>query len=343
MNHEIFKEWIVLSILGELGDQDRDTLERHLADCADCRAEREDIGSFFSLVREARVAEPSDEVLRGARRSLRAALALEAGSAERVAGSPEKRLTQDGAWSRFGFSRFPTGGLRGWTARLNPGRVLVAGAAAVLVGFMAGYIVFRGSGSHVADRPPADVGPVAELGAPVYRNVRLADVDPRTSEVDIQYDLVRSARFKAGIDDERVQKALAQAVMNDDNAGARLQAINTISAYVANPRDQEIKRALIRAVKTDPNPGVRKQALYVLYQMPFDGEIKQACFDVLATDGNEGLRIAAINMLAVAVLDGHLGGKEIMDAVGARLRKDDNDYIRIQSGTFLQEVNGHGE
>jgi hypothetical protein len=258
-------------------------------------------------------------------------------------GSPENRPTQDGAWSRFGLSRFPTSGLRGWTARLDPGRVLVAGAAAVLVGFIAGYIVFRGSGANVPNGSPADLGPIAELGAPMYRNVRLADVDPRTSEVDIQYDLVRSARLKAGIDDERVQRALAQAVMNDDNAGARLQAINTISAYVANPRAVEIKRALIRAVKTDSNPGVRKQALYVLYQMPFDDEIKQACFDVLATDGNEGLRIAAINILAVAVLDGHLEGKEILDAVGQRLQKDDNDYIRIQTGTFLQEVNGHGE
>jgi hypothetical protein len=221
--------------------------------------------------------------------------------------------------------------------------VIAAGAAAVLVGFLTGYIVFRGGGPKEATRLPADLAPVAELGAPVYRNVRLADVDPRTSEVDIQYDLVRSARLRAGIDDERIQRALAQAVMNDDNPGARLQAINTISAYVEKPRDEEIKQALIRAVKTDPNPGVRKQALYVIYQMPFDEEIKQVCFDVLAADSNEGLRIAAINMLALAVLDGRVEGREILDAVGTRLRKDDNDYIRIQSGTFLQEVNGHGK
>ena len=89
---------------------------------------------------------------------------------------------------------------------------------------------------------------------------------------------------------------------------------------------------------------MRKQALYVLYQMPFDDDIKDACLHVLASDENEGLCvIAAINMLAVAVLEGQLAGKDVMDAVGTRLQSDDNNYIRIQSGAFLQEVNGNGE
>jgi anti-sigma factor RsiW len=348
MKHEIFREWIVLSVYGELGHEERKSLDRHLAECAPCRAELQELGSFVSLVREAGVPGPSDEVLRGARRSLRDALASGAAFAERAVGTPEKNLTQDGAWSRSGASRFPAGGLRVWLASLSPGRAVLAGAAAIAVGFVAGYFVFnapdRGGVERGVTGPSrADLRPAAELGAPVYRNVRLADVDPRTSEVDIEYDLVRPARLKAGIDDERVQKALAHAVTNEENPGKRLQAINTISAYVAKPGDEEIKRALIRAVKTDPNPGVRKQALYVLYQLPFDDDIKRACLEVLASDGNEGLRIAAINMLAVAALDGQVQGQEILDEAGARLQKDDNDYIRIQSGTFLQEVNGHGE
>jgi hypothetical protein len=171
----------------------------------------------------------------------------------------------------------------------------------------------------------------------------MAGIDPRTNQVELEYDVIRPARLRAGVEDGRVQRVLAQAVTSDENPGTRLQAINTIGAYVARPVDEEVKRALIRAATADPNAGVRKQALYVLYQLPLDEDIKQACLRVLASDENEGLRIAAINMLSVAVLDGRIEGKEVLDAVGTRIRNDHNEYIRIQSGAFLQEVNGNGE
>jgi len=317
MTHDTYKEWILLSILGELGDGERRNLEAHLAECAGCRAEFEEAKSLIALVGETVASGPSNETLREARRSLREALSA----------TGPRRL---GAASRVG---------AGWFSHM---RVAFAGAAAIAVGFLAGYLVFgRIEQGPVNPRTVGIAEPERELGAPAYRNVRLANVDPRTNEIELEYDMIRPARLKAGIDDERVRSVLAQAVMNDDNAGTRIRAINTIGTYGGAPQGAEIERALIQAVKTDPNAGVRKQALYVLYRMPFDDDIKRACLDVLANDENEGLRIAAINMLAVAMLEGRLQGKEIVDAVGARLQSDRNDYIRIQSETFLQEVNGN--
>lgn len=319
MTHDTYKEWILLSVLDELGDEERRNLEVHLAECAGCRAEFEEAKSFIALVGETAAARPSDETLRDARRSLREA------------------LYATGA-RRFG------AGSRVWAGWLPPMRTAFAGAAAIAIGFLAGYLVFGRMEKGVVSSRPVDIAqPDHELGVPAYRNVRLANVDPRTNEIELEYDMIRPARLKAGIDDERVRSVLAQAVMNDDNPGTRLRAINTIGTYGGAPQGAEIERALIQAVKTDPNAGVRKQALYVLYRMPFDDDIKRACLDVLANDENEGLRIAAINMLAVAMLEGRLQGKEIVDAVGARLQGDRNDYIRIQSETFLQEVNGNAQ
>jgi hypothetical protein len=349
MRHETFKEWILLSLVGELAEDEQRSLDAHLAGCAGCRAELEVAKAYVALIEKARVTGPSEDMLQEARRGLRDALSNTEGFADRAAVSSETLSTRDGAWSTPGRSRVPVGGLWGWLGRLNPARVALVGAAAIVIGFAAGYLVFGRAGRVVTPRPAGttpsiDVaGSAHELGPSSYRNVRLGGVDPRSGEVEIEYDMIRPARFKAGIEDERVQKILAMAVMNDDNPGARLQAINTIGAYVEKPRDQDIKRALIHAVKTDPNPGVRKQALYVLYQMPFDDDIKDACLHVLAADGNEGLRIAAINILAVAMLDGHLKGEDVFGAVGARLQRDENGYIRTQSGAFIQEVNGHGE
>jgi len=332
MTHDTYKEWILLSILGELGDSDQRTLDAHLTECGDCRAELEEARSVVALVGKTGAAHPTDDALREARRSLHDALS-------RTRGRRVEAGSRAGSFAGAG-----------WLSHLfSQRRVAFAGAAAIAVGFLAGYLVFgRTERGALSPRPAGTVqvqsepsgmakGP-GERGGTIYRNVRLANVDPRTNEVELEYDIVRPARLKAAMDDERVRNVLAQAVMNDDNVGARLQAINTIGTYADLPRGGEIERALIRAVMTDPNAGVRKQAIYVLYRMPFDDDIKRACLDVLANDENEGLRIAAINILAVAMLEGHLQGKEISDAVGARLQNDPNDYIRIQSGAFTQEV-----
>jgi hypothetical protein len=331
MAHDHYKERILLSVLGELGDADQRVLDVHLAECAECRAEFEETRSFAALVVETAAVRPSDDALGDARRRLRDALS-------KTGALPFGAKSRSGAGSHAG---------AGWLSLLFSGkRVAFAGAAALVVGFVAGYIVFgRGidSGKQVtvAPQPGGKAQVQSESGGTVYRNVRLADVDPRTNEVELVYDVVRPARLKAAMDDARVRNILAQAVMNDENAGARLQAINTIGTYSGAPQGEEIKMALIRAAKTDANAGVRKQALYVLYRMPFDEDIKRACIDVLTNDENEGLRIAAINMLAVAMLEGHLEGQEIVDAVGARLQKDPNDYIRIQSEAFIQEVSSN--
>jgi hypothetical protein len=354
MKHESYEEWIVLAALGELGAEDTLALDAHVAGCAECRAEREAVASFMSLAGRAGVTGPSDELLREARRALRESIVRETELAGQAAAFRERSLTQDGAWSTPGHSRYPSGAFRGWAARLTPGRAVLAGAGAMAVGLLAGYLLFGRALHGGAPVPAGDaarrtaskgepLGRSAEMGAPSYRNIRVAGVDPRTNQVDLEYEVIRPARLRAGVEDERVQRVLAQAVMNEANPGTRLQAINTIGAYVARPIDEDVKQALIRAVRADPNAGVRKQALFVLYQMPLDEDIKQACLHVLAADENEGLRIAAVNMLSVAVLDGRIEGKEVMEAVGTRLQSDDNDYIRIQSGAFLQEVNGNGE
>jgi hypothetical protein len=341
MTHETFKELMRLAVLDEIGEDARRSLEGHLADCSECRAEFRELESLFSLVGENRGAEPTDEMLWEARRDLRAALAEEPAPGVRPAESNKKRLTQGMAWSGLGSAVSPASGVSNW---IRGFRMAFAGAAAVAAGVLIGYLVFgRVSPTMVEPAPVELAGPADAIGGPDYRNVRFVNIDPRNGEVEFEYDVVRPARFKAGINDERVQRMLANVVTSNGNPGARLEAINTIGAFVEEPRDERIKQALVQAARSDPNPGVRKHALYVLYQMPFDNDIKEACLHVLGNDNNAGLRIAAINILAAATLDGHLENKDLSDAVGQDLARDENGFIRAQYGAFLQEVNGNGE
>lgn len=340
MKHDTFKELMRLAILDELGEEGRKSLEGHLDDCAECKAEFAELESLVTLVGESRGAEPSDEMLWEARRNLRAALANEPVPGVKPAESLLKRLTQGMAWSGSPSAVSPASGVSSWVRGF---RVTFAGAAAVAAGVLIGYLAFgRVAPVNVDPAPNVLSGTEDMIGGPDYQNIRFVNVDPRSGEVEFEYDVVRPARLKAGVDDERVQRMLASAVTSG-NPGARLEAINTIGAYIEEPKDDKIKQALVHAARFDANPGVRKHALYVLYQMPFDDDIKEACLHVLGNDTNAGLRIAAINILAAATLDGHLENRDLSDAVGADLAREENKFIKTQYGEFLQEVNGNGE
>jgi hypothetical protein len=342
MKHEKYKEWIQLAIFGELGDEDRRVLEAHTDDCADCRAEFEELTGMMALVGTARAAEPTDHELLEARgrlsKSIRDQRIEKSAAIQHAATVGRDRYDRRPHWAR----------LIGWLQG-GPGRVAFAGAAAVAVGIFIGYLAFARLGVQpgpAADRTDQPISLAQdhsgqELGPTSYANVKFVDVDPRTGQVRLEYDVVRPVRLRADIGDERVQRMLAHTVLNEKNPGVKLQAIQTIDAYVEHPEDEEVKNALIQALKTDSSPGVRKHALYVLYKMPFDENIKDACLFVLSNDQNAGMRVAAINILAAATLDGHVVGKEVYDAMEEQAGED--DYMRIRQGAFMQEVNGNGD
>ncbi|UCG51578.1 MAG: HEAT repeat domain-containing protein [Candidatus Latescibacterota bacterium] len=352
MKHDKFKEWIQLAILDEIEADQRRLLDQHLEECAECRTEFEELRHVMTVVGESRAAEPTEQMLREARRRLRETIAQEAVPVdERLAKEPVaslwRRLTQGMARSGIRHTASPTFSTIGRVGWLRGYRVALAGVTAVAVGFLAGYLAFgrmapqpEGVASQgIATESVAETG--QELGPTSYANVRFVDVDPRSGQVKLEYDIVRPVRLRADIEDERVQRMLAYTVLNEENPGVKIQAIQTIDAYVESPEDEQVKTALIQALKTDPSPGVRKHALYVLYKMPFDQAVKDACLYVLANDENPGMRIAAINVLAAATLEGHLPGKEVYDALRAQGSED--DYIRIRSGAFMEEVNGNVE
>ncbi len=346
MTHKKYKEWIQLWVLDELGDEERRSLEAHLEECPECQTEFQEMTAFMTLVGDNRAAEPTDRMLREARRNLREAIAQEAGLGRQPEELLVKRPAQGMAWSGSRSPASPPGASRAWMGFFRGSRIAFAGAAAVAVGFLAGYVAFGRMAplpESVDTRPPILAQTDHELGPPDYSNVRLVNVDPRNGKVELEYDMVRPIRLKADFGDERVQRMLVRAVVNENSPGAQIRAIEMIDAYADRPQDEKIKRALITALTSDAVPGVRKHALYVLYKMPFDEDIKEACLSVLANDENAGLRIAAINMLAQATLEGQIDGKDVYDAVGAQLKEDENDYIRIQSDVFTQEVNGNGE
>jgi HEAT repeat protein len=141
-------------------------------------------------------------------------------------------------------------------------------------------------------------------------------------------------KVKGSINDERIQKVLTYALVQEQNPGVRLRAINAIGDSQVKP-DPEIKKALITTLKSDENAGVRREALSLLQKFPFDQETKEAFLYVLEHDKNAALRIAVIQSLSTTK---KAGDKEVMNVLKERVETDNNNFIRMKAKAVLQEV-----
>ena len=318
MRHEQYKEWLQLLMYDELSADEKTALDQHLLQCAECRQEMEELKQFHATLLQAGPITPDESLLQDARRSLRSAL--------------RSARVKPPLWNRMADS---------FTEFILPNYKLVLGGGATLaVGILVGRLAFVPGTPSTGVQVPLGQ-PAAFLdGDPRIANVRFINSDVSSGEMEFTFDAVSPVHMKGNINDERVQKVLAHALVNDENPGVRLRSVSAFSTQTQKLKtpDKEVKAALILAVKTDGNPGVRKEALKALLSFPFDDEIKQAFLDVLMRDENPALRIAAINSLDSVRLQGQGGDKDLLEVLKQRMQSDDNSYIRIRAKAVMEEI-----
>ncbi len=308
MRHEKYRQWLLLSLYEELDSRRERHLEQHLKQCSACRLERDELRGFHALVDEARW-ETDASLLNEARAQLRGALRSE--------------LRPDGS-DRWG----------GWLAFLHGFgfRHALVGSGCGLAGLAVGFLLFRAPA-------PAGVGAgqFADFSTAGVANVEFVDADASDGQVEITFDAVRPVRLKGNVNDPMIQKALAQTLLNGSNAGLRMQALGLLGD---KPKtiDHQVKLALIRSMKFDENTGVRKRALNALSETVFDKEVKEALLHVLLHDENPGMRVAAISALDAEAGRGPSVDPTLLKKLEDKLDSEKNDYIRLRSKAFLEEV-----
>ena len=320
MNHEKYREWVQLSLHDELAAEERKMLTRHLETCNECRDDVAKLQKLNSLVKQNKSWEPDDELLREARMELRAALRL------------EQRRKQDGnSLVEFLSNLF------------NPKLVIAFGGAAMLaIGMTLGYFVLPGN-----DKPGMTISTqLAEnasfdQGEAKITNVHFIGGRQEGSDVEFTFDAITPVHIRGNVNDDRVQKVLTHALLNEDNPGVRLRSVNAIASQAEQPRpmqDQSIKNALLKALKSDENPAVRKEALKALSKFSLDDDVKRVFLSVLIHDNNSGIRIAVINILDSARVEGKQFDQDVLDVLKQRMKSDDNNYIRIRAKAALEEI-----
>ena len=330
MKHEQFREWVQLSVVGELSDAMQELLDNHLRECSECREELARLKQFTAAIAGDTPLAVDDRLLREAREQLRVALL-------------ERRF-------RTSIAARALEVMREWFARDY--RMSLAGVAMSALGVFIGYVIFSQPQTVHENALPVEPGVVLQAsetangrepftqGETRTSNVNLIDAGGRDGIVDFTFDAVTPMHVRGNINDERVQKVLARALTTEDNAGVRLKTVNALASQMPAQKtpDPGTKAALISALEGDENPGVRQQALCVLLRYRFDGEIREALVYTLMHDKNSGMRIAAINGLATASVDGYEMNSDILEVLKHKIQSDKNNYVRRQAQTVLEEV-----
>ena len=330
MKHRQFTEWLQLSAIGELTGEEQELLDVHLPECSECRTELASIKSLASVVAGHRPVEVTEDLLLEARQQLRAAL-LEL----RLKRSPFDRLLD--------YVR---------TLAKREYRIVFSGVALSALGVFLGYVIFTPprlveqshelSGQPIVQQAIQTAGTNQSFtqGETRTSNVQLINSDRGDGTVELTFDAVTPMHVRGNINDERVQKVLARALVSEENPGTRLRTMNAIASQSSDQKllDPHVKAALLSALKGDDNPGVRQEALRVLLRYTFDSEIRAGLVYTLTHDENSGMRIAAINGLAAASIDGHRMDQDILDMLKRKIQSDNNTYVRRQARTVVEEV-----
>lgn len=297
---------------GELAGRKLAEMELHLGTCAECSGELERLRSLISGLEAVRPGVlVTDELLSEARAELRIALRHERNTPTywtRIADAVSRVLAP-------------------------PARIAFGGIAMLVVGFIAGYVVFvnrEAGSSHGEKSSSADRSRIT--------NLRFTEQQDGSGDVDITFDDLTPMHMRGKIADPGIQKVLTYALQNEDNPGIRLRVVSAFSQQGNSVRDLEVKAALILALRSDRNAGVRRQALLALRRYPYDDQIKDALLNTLMTDRNPGLRVAAINALDTAVTPSVRNDQNLLNALEERSTQDNNNYVRLKAKAVLQEV-----
>jgi hypothetical protein len=319
MKHNDYQELLRLSFIDELNDEDRRVLDDHVKTCRDCRDEVEELRKLGMLLERGQRFTITDQMLDEARRELRVALRLR----------QSRRPFWAGILEQFDAFAAPAA------------RVALGGAAMILVGLATGYLLFKSSETTAVSGISKAVGQgAAQSTETTIANFRFVGQSLQQNDVEFTFDLVTPVHMKGSISDAMVQRVMAQALMNEQNPGARLRTVSAIADQVETLKDsdKEIKVALLQAVKGDANVGVRKQALRALQRFPLDNEIKDALLFVLKNEENPGIRIEVIGFLQSPEQSRQPVDQDLLSVLKDKMQSDNNNYVRIRAKHFYEEV-----
>ena len=328
MKCELAHERIVTGAYGELPDDQAHELDRHLAECAGCRQEREQLLAMKVLADALPVVEPGPNLV--ARSRLRLDEALDALPAMHWYERVVQRLMNSVA------------GLQ--AAPLAACLLLVAGLGA---GGLGGFEFAQNRAAHAAATTPALA--TAKVPAPAQATAaaqpEIANVasisgivrQPGTEMVEVSYKQLVPRKINGSLDDPEIRQLLMLATENSSSAGVRDDSVGLLAAECRAGHSCQgagIRDALMVALRYDRNAAVREKALEGLEPyVSQDVRVRNAVLEALLNDSDPRIRTESINLLEPVEADTSV--RQVLYSVST---SDDNPQIRNTSRQVLSRV-----
>lgn len=322
MNKEKFIEQAQLYLMDELNQSEKIEFENLIMENDELKREFDSIKQMFESFTTSRPEEVDEKLLVSARNNLMRSIRNEA-----VKETASEKILK---WLKNIFIV---------NYKLSFGSLTL-----VVIGVFVGYFLFYSSNQQIATvSKSVDLDNLSQYETGVS-NIRIPNPFLKGGEIEVIFGGTGGTSpisYKGTADDPIIQRALATALVTQENPGLKLRTVNTLASTVQSDQfipDPKVKSALITAMKNDKNPAVRREALNVLQKFSFDQEIRDAYLYVLSNDSNSGLRVAAINALANLKVQGNSLDEKIINVLNKKAENDDSDFIRLRAASLIKEV-----
>ncbi len=285
-----FASLVVFYVCDEVNEQEREAIERHLAECAACRAqlaeEREFQNAILSLPQSGDRLDAAGVLLSQFRSEL----------AEKLDDLQVPAVSE----------RVPAfGWLRGWMV-LHPAW---SAGTLVLLGLVAGTKYSQWSNArndNGAQDQVVNVRPSSQLTDDQLSKMAVAGINFTPSpysgskNVRVRLNAEQPIELDGNVDDSNVRNVLTFVVENGErfDSGVRLDCLDALKPRA---EDAKVRAVLLAAARRDQNPAVRLKALEALRDTENDSALQQALLDTLQHDSNPGVRVEAVNLLVRAL------------------------------------------
>jgi anti-sigma factor RsiW len=331
MKCKVAQERIVAAAYGELAGEQAQELERHLAGCAECGLEQEQLLALKELAGANPVMEPDANLV--ARSRLKLDAALDALPARRWHEQLGQRIRNNFALLM--------------AAPVAACLLLMAGVGAGLLGgtelaaHRAGHtaaVQATAAWATSAQAPRAQAQPDTSAGiaAPSeIANISSIVREPNSHRVEVRYNQVVPQRIEGSLDDPAIRQLLMLASENATSTGVRTDSVGLMAAECKAGHGCQkaagIRDALMVALRYDKNADVRAKALQGLEPyVAEDVRVRDAVLEALMNDGDPQIRTAAINILVP--VEGDTSVRQVLHSV---VNTDRNPYIRNVSREVL--------
>jgi len=336
MKCKVAQERIVAAAYGELAGEQAQELERHLAECAECGKEQEQLLSLKELAEANPVLEPDANLV--ARSRLKLDAALDALPAQRWHERLGQRIRNNFALLQAAPVAACLLLMVGVGAGLLGGSELAAHRAGHALSTQAAATQATTAQATAAQAPRAQAQPDTSAGtvAPTeIANVSSIMREPNSHRVEVRYNQVVPQRIEGSLDDPAIRQLLMLASENATSTGVRNDSVGLMAAECKAGHGCQkaagIRDALMVALRYDKNADVRAKALQGLEPyVAEDVRVRDAVLESLMNDGDPQIRTAAINILVP--VEGDTSVRQVLHSV---VNRDRNPYIRNVSREVL--------